>query len=102
MLRVALVINAEVLVNLSARGAVVVVRLPRHGPASAPRFRVRALVVDRDFVFHGVEVSARETLRQVQKPRVWQPAADHPELLAETDAVDDERVAFPTTDRIAE
>ena len=31
-----------------------------------------------------------------------QPAADHPEFLAEPDRVDDERVAFPVADRIAE
>ena len=86
-----------------AVGRVVVVRrLPVDVPAALERPRIRALVVDRDFVFDSVHVDARVALDEMQEPRVRHPVPEGPEFLVEPDGVDDERVAFPVADRIAE
>src|SRR5262245_44961295 len=72
--------------------------LPAERIAARPRSGVGAGIVDRDFVVERVEVRAREALGEMQPRRMWQAVAVHPDLLAEADRVDHQRVAFPATD----
>src|SRR5262245_61337804 len=62
--------------------------------------RVRAGVVDGELVDERPEVRAREPFNRVKLLRVRGAAAVEPELVVVADGVDDERVAFPTTDGV--
>src|SRR5215510_7726355 len=65
------------------------------------RLRVRAGIVKGEVVNERPEVGARESLDGVELLRVRCPAAVEPELVVVADRVDDQRVAFPTTDGVA-
>src|SRR5262245_35002519 len=71
------------------------------GELQLHRFRVRAGIVEREVVDERPEIGAREPLDGVELLRVRCPAAVEPELVVVADRVDDERVAFPTSDRVA-
>src|SRR5262245_59826866 len=65
------------------------------------RFRVRAGIIEREVVDERPEIRAREPLDGVELLRVRRAATVEPELVVVADRVDDERVAFPTTDGVA-
>src|SRR5690606_35293827 len=75
---------------------------PRDQPAAAPRIRVRARVVDRDLVDERVDIAPRDAPNRTELRRVRHAFAAQPELLVETDGVDDQRVAFVPADRVSE
>src|SRR5689334_5532865 len=62
--------------------------------------RVRARVVDGELVDERSEVRAREPLDGMELLGVRRAAAVEPELVVVADGIDDERVAFPTTDGV--
>src|SRR6185503_4629902 len=71
------------------------------GELQLHRLRVRAGIVDGEVVDQRAEIGPREPLDRVELLRVWRTAAVEPELVVVADGIDDQRVAFPATDRVA-
>src|SRR5437764_1230339 len=74
----------------------------RERPRVVPLLGERLGIVHDHFVRDVPEVRARETLNEVQLIAVRVADRVEPRLVVEVDRVDDERVAFPMADRIAE
>src|SRR5262245_39434255 len=83
MLGVPLVVMAEVFMDFAARRIVVIDGLPWNQPSSRPWTRIRAFVVDRRFIFQRVVVHACESFGEMEKTRMRQAAANHPEPFTE-------------------
>src|ERR1043166_5009879 len=73
----------------------------RNGPFARPRLRVHAGIVNRVLVGERPQVGTRDTFDHVELFGRRVPAGD-PLLFVETDGVDGERVAVPSSDRVAE
>src|SRR3954469_24372739 len=67
-----------------------------------PRPRVRLRVVDGDPDLQVAEIAPREPLGDAQRLTVREPAVVEPGDVIQPDRFDDERVAFPLADRVAE
>src|SRR5262245_4516605 len=93
-LRCKVVVLADVLEQLLSR-------IPEKEEPAGPWRRIRAGIIDRDLVLHGVGVGAREPFSQVQLFGGWKSVAVEPEILMEPYSVHDQRVAFPAADRMA-
>ena len=65
-----------------------------------PREHLR--IVDGDLVVQVAEVAAAETLGQTERLGLWMSGAVEPTLVVEPGGRDDQRVAFPSSDRVAE
>src|SRR5262245_53324939 len=74
---------------------------PSQVEAAGPRLRVRAGIVESNFVFQSSGVRTRKAFGQVKTIRVGQSIAAHPEFFVEADSVDDQRIAFPTANGVA-
>src|SRR5688572_15255738 len=68
---------------------------PIDRPFRGPGARVRQRIVDRHFIFQGVEVGSRKTLREAQRLRMRQPAVREPKARVVAARLDDQRVVFP-------
>ena len=64
--------------------------------------RQRAGIFEDDVIEERAVVRARVALDDVELLGVRRAAAIEPELVVEADRIDDERVAFPVTDRVSE
>src|SRR5262245_9556899 len=64
---------------------------------AAPRLRVDGRVIYRHFVLDSVEVRTREALESMQPFGMRQPRPVDPEVLTESDGIDNQRVPFPMT-----
>src|SRR5579863_7496383 len=69
---------------------------------SAPWFGVRFGVVDSDLHGHVPEVAALEALGGMEGVGVGMAIVIQPALVVETARLDDERIALPAADRVAE
>src|SRR5215467_11430238 len=78
-----------------------VFRDPLQRPACGPGSSVCSGVVDCDFVLHRVHVGSRESLDEMKLLRVRKTSIAEPELFVQSFCIDDERVPFPTTSRVA-
>src|SRR5262245_18070598 len=76
-------------------------RDPSQRPPAGPGSCVSACVLDRDFIFQGVEVRPRETLHQSKLLGVRKTAVGEPEVLVEPPGVDLQHLAYPFSHRTA-
>src|SRR5262249_4789450 len=76
-------------------------RSPVHIEAACPRHRIRAGIVDRDFILHVVHVDACEPFDRVQPLGMRQPLAIDPKRLVVSHSVYDESLTFPVADRMS-
>src|SRR5215471_8186404 len=67
-----------------------------------PRTRIGLGIVNRNFHVHVTKVAAMKSLDGVICIAVWMATVVEPRLIIETFRLDDECVAFPFADRIAE
>src|SRR5688572_28514326 len=98
MLRIPLIIVAEVFVNFATRRVVVIHGLPRDIPAAAPGSCVGSFIVDRHLVPQAIVFHPGEAFGEVKITGMRQTASDHPEPLVETYGVYHERVSLPPAD----
>src|SRR6267142_1132414 len=102
MLRVPLIVLAQILGDLAARTPIPVRIRPRHRKASRPWFRVGTDIVDRHFVFQRVVVGTRELFSEMEESRMRKAAAVKPESLIVARRLDNQSIPFPVTRRITE
>ncbi len=75
---------------------------PRNDPPARPSVRVGTGIIDRHLVDECFKIRAGESLGQMKLGRVRYPFSSQPKLVVEPYAIDNERVAFPVTDRMSE
>src|SRR5262245_47813751 len=71
---------------------------PLQIPTARPRFRIRAWIINRYFIFQGIQVRSRILFDQVELIGMGKPTVGKPKLLVETLRIDDECLAFPLSD----
>src|SRR5580693_9443359 len=89
------VLLADILVRLPAG-------VPLDIPAYGPRLGVSARIVDCSLIVESVFVCTRVAFDDMQLFGVRMPCRVQPGMVVETRDVDDQRVAFPVPDTVAE
>src|SRR5215813_5095771 len=77
------------------------IRAPAQVKAATPNLRICVRIVDRHFVLDRVEVRASETFNGVKFGRMRKAGPIDPEVLAKTDRIHDQRLAFLMSDGVA-